>query len=190
MYFFRASTLAVKVCSHMTFAFAFASTLPSKFNIASMEMQTQMHRMGLNPFWMFYIDVDANANVRCEHSFTLTQTQTSSVKTPLRWRSLWTQLLGQFTPLPWKFNIVSMVTDNLTHRMGDGCLLKRPSTKTKGARVHQNHRLSLASCQWWRTLWWAKWDTHPFCVILCVKASINKYQKCHLQQKWWRWHYV
>ena len=48
-----------------------------KFNIVSMETQTQMHRMGLNPFLMFsietmFFDVDANtnanANVKCEHS--------------------------------------------------------------------------------------------------------------------------
>ena len=58
------------MCSHLSFA----STSPSKFNIVSMEMQTQMHGMGLNPFLMFYIDailnVDANAdaNVKCEHT--------------------------------------------------------------------------------------------------------------------------
>ena len=58
----------VKVCSHL--AFVFASTSPSKFNIASMVMQTQTHRMGLNPFLTVYIDVDANANakVKCEHT--------------------------------------------------------------------------------------------------------------------------
>ena len=41
-----------------------------------MEMQTHTHRMGLNPFLMFYIDtvlnfdgdVDANADVTCEHT--------------------------------------------------------------------------------------------------------------------------
>ena len=60
-----------KVCSHLTLAFAFASTSPSKFNIASMETQTQMHRMGLNPFLTFYIDGDANANVKCEKTFTV-----------------------------------------------------------------------------------------------------------------------
>ena len=43
-------TVLVKVCSHLTLA----STSPSKFNIASMETQT--HRMGLNPFLTFYID--------------------------------------------------------------------------------------------------------------------------------------
>ena len=58
--------MQLKVCSYLTFAFA--STSPSNFNIASMETQTQMHRMGLNPFLMFYIDVDANANVKCEHT--------------------------------------------------------------------------------------------------------------------------
>ena len=56
------------VCSNLTFAFA--SMSPSKFNIASMETQTQtqMHRMGLNPFMTFYItlNVDANANIKCE----------------------------------------------------------------------------------------------------------------------------
>ena len=59
------------MCSHLTFASAFSSTSPSKFNIASMEMQTQMQKMGLNPFLTFYIDIDANvnANVRCEHTF-------------------------------------------------------------------------------------------------------------------------
>ena len=60
----------VKLCEHSTFAFA--STSPSKFNIASMETQTQTHRMGLNPFLTFYIDamlnVDASAKVKCEHS--------------------------------------------------------------------------------------------------------------------------
>ena len=61
----------VKVCSNLTFASAFASTSPSKFNIASMETQTQTHRMGLNPFLTFYIDVDANANVKCEQTFKL-----------------------------------------------------------------------------------------------------------------------
>ena len=59
---------SLKVCSHLTFAFA--SMSPSKFNIASMETQTQtqMHRMGLNPFMTFYItlNVDANANIKCE----------------------------------------------------------------------------------------------------------------------------
>ena len=58
----------LKVCSHL----AFASTSPSKLNIASMETQTQMHRMGLNPFLTFYINtmlnVYANANVKCEHT--------------------------------------------------------------------------------------------------------------------------
>ena len=60
----------VKVCSHLMFAFA--STSPLQFHIASMEMQTQTHRMGLNSFLTFYIDamlnVDANANVKCEHT--------------------------------------------------------------------------------------------------------------------------
>ena len=64
----------LKVCSHLTFAFA--STSPSKFNIVSMETRTQMHRMGLNPFLTFSIDavlnfdsdIDANANVKCEHT--------------------------------------------------------------------------------------------------------------------------
>ena len=62
----------LKVRSHLTFAFA--STLPSKFNIASMETQTQTHRMGLNPFLTFYIEVmlnvdaDANANVKHQHT--------------------------------------------------------------------------------------------------------------------------
>ena len=61
----------IKVCSHLTFAFA--STSSSKFNIVSMEMQkTQTHRVGLNVFLTFYIDAmlnfDANANVKCEHT--------------------------------------------------------------------------------------------------------------------------
>ena len=70
----------VKLCAHSTFAFAFASTSPSKFNIASMETQTQKHRMGLIPFLTFYIDVVANANakLKCEHSFI--QTHVSSLK--------------------------------------------------------------------------------------------------------------
>ena len=48
--------------------------------IALMETQTHTHRMGLNPFWMFYIDTmlnfdgdvdaNANANVKCEHTIT------------------------------------------------------------------------------------------------------------------------
>ena len=65
----------LKVCSHLTFAFV--STSPSKLNIASMEMQTQMHRMGLNPFLTFYIDAmlnvdtNANANGKCEHTFSM-----------------------------------------------------------------------------------------------------------------------
>ena len=46
----------VKVCSHLTFAFAFvskfASTSPS-VNIALMETQTQTHRMGSDPFCAF-----------------------------------------------------------------------------------------------------------------------------------------
>ena len=64
----NANAKRLKVCSHLTFASAFVSMSPSKFTIASMETQTQMHRMGLNPFLTFYIDVDANANVRCEHT--------------------------------------------------------------------------------------------------------------------------
>ena len=61
------------LCSHLTFASVFASTSPSKFNIVSMEMQTQMHRMGLNPFFAFdgHIEADVNANVKREHTFTL-----------------------------------------------------------------------------------------------------------------------
>ena len=46
-----------------------------KFNIMSMETQTQMHRMGLNSFLMFSVDnvkldgdVDANTNVKCERT--------------------------------------------------------------------------------------------------------------------------
>ena len=64
------SLLILKVRSHLTFAFA--PMFPSKFNIASMETQTQMHRMGLNPFLMFYIvamlnvDRNANANIKCK----------------------------------------------------------------------------------------------------------------------------
>ena len=50
-----------------------------QFNIALMEMQTHMHRMGLNPFLTFYLDamlnfdgdVDANANDKCEHTIRL-----------------------------------------------------------------------------------------------------------------------
>ena len=51
-----------------------------QFNIALMETQMHTHRMGMNPFLMFYIDtmlnldgdVDANAdaNVKCEHTIT------------------------------------------------------------------------------------------------------------------------
>ena len=67
----------LKVCSHLTSAFAFASTSPSQFNIASMETQTQKHRIGLNPVLMFYIDamlnIDANPNVKCEHTITVCQ---------------------------------------------------------------------------------------------------------------------
>ena len=44
-----------------------------------MVMQTQMHRMGLNPFFTFYIDAmlnvdgdaNADANVKSEHVFTV-----------------------------------------------------------------------------------------------------------------------
>ena len=68
---------SLKVCSHLTFAFAFASRSPSKFNIASMETQTQMHRMGLNPFLTFYIEVDPNANPKCEHSIRATRLEPS-----------------------------------------------------------------------------------------------------------------
>ena len=55
----------------MTFAFA------ARFNIASMETQTQTqtHRMGLNPFLTFYIDAmlntDTNANIKCEHTLSI-----------------------------------------------------------------------------------------------------------------------
>ena len=56
--------------THLMFTFVFASTSPSKFNIASMEKQTQMHRM--DP--QFYIDamlnVDTNVNIKCEHTMT------------------------------------------------------------------------------------------------------------------------
>ena len=43
---------------------------PSKFNIASMETQTQTHRVGLNPFCVFDGDIDANANsnAKCEQT--------------------------------------------------------------------------------------------------------------------------
>ena len=57
-------TLDVCVCVNVTV----------KLNIATMETQTQTHRMGLNPFLTFYIDamlnVDANGNVpvNCEHT--------------------------------------------------------------------------------------------------------------------------
>ena len=58
-------------------AFVVASTSPSNCNIASMEMQTQMHGMVLNPFLTFYIEamlnVDANANVKCKQTFTFVQ---------------------------------------------------------------------------------------------------------------------
>ena len=60
-----------KGCSHLTFAFAFAS--PSTFNIASMVTQRQTHRMGLNPFLTFYIDavLNVDANVKCEHTLSI-----------------------------------------------------------------------------------------------------------------------
>ena len=35
------------------------------FNVASMETQTQMHKMGLNPFCASDGDVDANASAKC-----------------------------------------------------------------------------------------------------------------------------
>ena len=68
----RINAREVKVYSHLTFAFvfAFASTSPSKLNIASMVSQTQTHRMGLNPFLTFYIDVMFNFNF--EHTLRLT----------------------------------------------------------------------------------------------------------------------
>ena len=42
--------ISFKACSHLMSAFAFASTSPSPFNIASMVTQTQTHIVGLNPF--------------------------------------------------------------------------------------------------------------------------------------------
>ena len=75
--------VTLKVCSHLTFASAFASTSPSKFNIASMETQTQTHRMGLNPLLTFYFDVDANANVRCEHTLTSSGSRISQTGAPI-----------------------------------------------------------------------------------------------------------
>ena len=60
-------TLDVCVCVNVTV----------KFNIVSMETQTEIHRMGLNPFLMFSIDTMLNLTV------TLMQTQTSSVNTVL-----------------------------------------------------------------------------------------------------------
>ena len=63
----------LRLCSHLTSAFA--STPPSKFNIASMVTQTQ--RMGLNPlsastfrllFIMLSFDGDANTDVKCEQA--------------------------------------------------------------------------------------------------------------------------
>ena len=77
--------LVLKVYSLLTFAFTFASTSPSKFNIAPMETP-QRHRMGLDPFLTFYIDAmlnvdaNANANVECEHTITSTLAFTSNVK--------------------------------------------------------------------------------------------------------------
>ena len=47
-------SVQLKGCSHLTFAFVFA------FNIVSMETQIQTHRMGLNPFLMFYIEAMLN----------------------------------------------------------------------------------------------------------------------------------
>ena len=79
--------MTFKVYSHLTPAFAFGSTSPSKFIIVSMETRTQMHRMGLNPFLTLYIDamlnIDANANVKCEytlkHKMTLVHSNASLV---------------------------------------------------------------------------------------------------------------
>ena len=42
------ASVTLMLCSHLTSAFA--STSPSKFNIASMVMQTKMQSMGQNPF--------------------------------------------------------------------------------------------------------------------------------------------
>ena len=55
-------TLDVCVCVNVTV----------KFNIVSMETQTQTHRMGLNPFLTFSIDTMLNSPV------TLTQIQTQT----------------------------------------------------------------------------------------------------------------
>ena len=64
---------------------------------------TQMHRMGLNPFVMFYIDamlnVDANANIK-SNLFKVCSTLDVCIIITL------------------KFNIVSMVMQTQTHRMG------------------------------------------------------------------------
>ena len=67
--------ICVNMCSHLTSAFAFASMSPSKFNIASMVMQTQTHRMGSEP--ILYINVNLTVTLM------QTQTQTSSVNKAL-----------------------------------------------------------------------------------------------------------
>ena len=68
-----------------------------------METQTQMHRMGLNLFLTFYIDVDAkaNANVKCEHTLKLSgsvYTWNTAVTTTVReWRAKfvhWSDIWG------------------------------------------------------------------------------------------------
>ena len=58
--------ITIKVCSHLTSPFAFASKSPSKFNIASMVTQTQMHRMGLNQFSMLIIKCEQSISFKDE----------------------------------------------------------------------------------------------------------------------------
>ena len=66
------------LCSHLTSAFA--STSPSKFNIASKVMQTQTLRMGLNPFSVLAFGL---LLTQC-FTLILMIKQTSSVNSPLQ----------------------------------------------------------------------------------------------------------
>ena len=66
---------AFKVCSHLMSAFAFVSTSPSKFNIASMVTQTQNAQNGSEPILCI--------NVNLTVTLMQTQKQTSSVNKAL-----------------------------------------------------------------------------------------------------------
>ena len=70
----------MNVYASFTLVSALASTSPSKFNIASMVMRTQIQRLGLKLFSVstfallfdtkLNLDSNANANTQCEQAFT------------------------------------------------------------------------------------------------------------------------